>query len=122
MTKPKILIVEDEANIRKLLSVNLAARGYDVIEAEDGRHGLDQLREASPAILLLDIKLPDMSGWDLLEIIAANPAYPQVPVIVITASLRTTGPETIRYKNLRKILSKPVSIQELTREVKQLLD
>ena len=117
-----LLIVEDEANIRKLLSVNLTARGYDVIEAEDARQGLDHLRQESPAILLLDIKLPDMSGWDLLEIIAANPAYPQVPVIVITASLRTTGPETIRYKNLRKILSKPVSIQELTREVKQLLD
>ena len=117
----KILIVEDEANIRKLISVNLVARGYDVIEAEDARAGLAQLRDEKPDALLLDIKLPDMSGWDLLEVMATEPGYPQIPVIVITASLGNTGPERKSYKNLRKVMSKPVSIQELTREVKAIL-
>jgi two-component system phosphate regulon response regulator PhoB len=124
MVMDRILIIEDEANIRKLISVNLMARGYDVIEAEDGQEGLSKLRYASPSILLLDIKLPDMTGWEILKIIANNPAYPPIPVIVITASLGSTNPEDVLSKNenLRKILKKPISIPELTQEVKEALN
>jgi CheY-like chemotaxis protein len=72
----------------------------------------------------LDIKLPDMSGWEILKIIANNLAYPPIPVIVITASLGSTNPEDVLSKNenLRKILKKPISIQELTEEVKEALN
>lgn len=119
----KILIIEDEANIRKLIAVNLKARGYQVIEAEDGKEGLEKLRDDSPSMLLLDIKLPDMSGWDVLEIMQNNPSYILVPVIVITASLGNANPNDIiqENKNLRKILKKPISIQELTSHVKEVL-
>lgn len=118
-----ILIIEDEANIRKLISVNLVARGYDVIEAEDAQEGLARLLDASPAMLLLDIKLPDMSGWDVLKIMTDNPLYPLIPVIIITASLGSINPDYAIYKNknLRKILKKPISIQELTSEVRKVL-
>lgn len=118
---PRVLIVEDEANIRKFVVINLSARGFEVIEAEDGREGLARLRDASPAILLLDIKLPDMSGWELLKIMAADPALPQIPVIVITASSSAANPEYAKYKNLRKVMIKPVSAQELTHIVKETL-
>ena len=120
----KILIIEDEANIRKFMSVNLTARGYEVIEAEDARQGLARLRDSSPSLLLLDIKLPDMSGWEVLRIMSEDPSYPQIPVIVVTASLSSTNPGFPLYKNenLRKVLKKPISIQELTREVKEMLN
>ncbi|HET7144104.1 MAG TPA: response regulator [Anaerolineales bacterium] len=118
----RILIVEDEANILKLVSVNLEARGHEVIGAEDGREGLARLRDALPEVLLLDIKLPDMSGWELLKIISADPTYPQIPVIVITASLNSANQDYRLYKNLRKVLVKPLSVQELTREVKGALN
>lgn len=119
----KILIIEDEANIRKLIAVNLKARGYQVIEAEDGQEGLEKLRDDLPSMLLLDIKLPDMSGWDVLEIMQNNPIYILVPVIVITASLGNANPNDIiqENKNLRKILKKPISIQELTSHVREVL-
>ena len=118
-----ILIIEDEANIRKLISVNLVARGYDVIEAEDAQEGLARLRDASPAVLLLDIKLPDMSGWEVLQIMTDDPTYHAIPVIIITASLGNINPDYAIYKNknLRKILKKPISIQELTSEVRKVL-
>ncbi len=117
----KILIIEDEANIRKLISVNLMARGYEVLEAEDAQQGLALLRKESPAVLLLDIRLPDMSGWEVLEIIAANPDYPQIPVIVITASLTNGQPDNAHYTNLRRVLNKPVSIKELTHTIQEAL-
>lgn len=119
----RILIIEDDTNIRKLISVNLVARGYEVIEAEDAQEGLTKLRYASPAILLLDIKLPDMSGWEVLKIIKDNPAYPAIPVIVITASLGNINPDYPLSSNehLRKVLKKPINIQELTQEVKEAL-
>ncbi len=120
----RILIVEDEANIRKLIAVNLVARGFEVIEAEDAREGLARLRDASPAILLLDIKLPDMSGWEVLKIMTDDPGYRQIPVIVITASLSSINPDYPLYKNenLRKIMKKPIDIHELTDEVKKALN
>lgn len=117
-----VLIVEDEANIRKFVSINLSARGYDVIEAADARQGLDRLRSMSPAILLLDIKLPDMSGWELLRIMAADPELPQIPVVVITASMGNANLADVSYRNLRKILIKPISVQELTHVVKEALN
>jgi len=120
----KILIIEDEANIRKLIAVNLVARGFEVIEAEDAHEGLTRLRDASPAILLLDIKLPDMSGWEVLKIMTDDPVYRQIPVIVITASLSSINPDYPLYKNenLHKVLKKPIDIQELTDEVKKALN
>ena len=123
MTMSRILIIEDDANIRKLISVNLLARGYEVIEAEDGLQGLARLRDAAPAILLLDIKLPDLSGWEVLKIMTDDPAYHPVPVIIITASLGSSNADNPAYQNkyLRKILKKPISIQQLTEEVKEAL-
>jgi len=82
------------------------------------------LRDEAPSMVLLDIKLPDMSGWEVLKMMSEDPSYPQVPVIVMTASLGTTNPDFPLYKNenLRKVLKKPVSIHELTREIKEVLN
>lgn len=124
MTMARILIVEDDPNIRKLLSVNLVARGHEVIEAEDGQGGLARLRDSSPTILLLDIRLPDMLGWEVLKIMTDDPTYNPVPVIVITASMGSVNPDYAISENryLHKILKKPINIQELTQEVKEVLN
>jgi len=120
----RILIIEDDPNIRKLLGVNLRARGYTVIEAEDAHTGLARLRDSSPNIMLLDIKLPDMPGWEVLRIMTTDPTYRPVPVIVITASISSAHPDYMltHSEYLRKIMKKPISIQELTEEVKEALN
>jgi two-component system, OmpR family, KDP operon response regulator KdpE len=118
----RVLVIEDDRNIRKLVAVNLAARGYEVIEAEDARQGLQRLRDGSPSVMLLDIKLPDMSGWELLRIAAVDSAYPQIPIIVITASLNSTRPDDGLPVDLRRVFVKPLNIQELTAEVQAALN
>jgi CheY-like chemotaxis protein len=118
----RVLVVEDEANIRKFVVINLSARGYEVVEAETVREGLDRLRDTPPDVLLLDIKLPDMPGWELLRILADDPALPKIPVVIITASIGSTTPAYKPYENLVKVLVKPVSVQELTDVVREALN
>lgn len=114
-----ILIVEDEENIRKFVKANLTARGYKIVEAGDAEDGLKHLRENQPQVLVLDIRLPGMSGWDLLELMAADSALSRVPVIVMTASVTSFGSN--KYPNVVQWLVKPVSVLELVQAVKKAL-
>jgi CheY-like chemotaxis protein len=114
-----VLIVEDETNIRKLAKANLSARGYNVIEAPNATEGLRQLQDGSPAILLLDIKLPDMSGWDLLSIVAQDPKIASIPVIVMTASAVNDNIVMTGRANVVRVLSKPLDIYKLIDAVKE---
>jgi CheY-like chemotaxis protein len=83
---PGVLIIEDDANIRKFAAVNLQARGYDVTAVDNAEDGLEHLRRQPPDILLLDLKLPGMSGLDLLKLISSQPETEQISVIIMSAS------------------------------------
>src|SRR5687768_10396027 len=113
-----LLIVEDEDNIRKFVATNLIARGFQVVEAGDAETGLDQLRKSPPDVLVLDIRLPGMSGWDLLQIMAEEAALSKVPVIVMTASVTNLKFGTPSYSNVVRWLVKPVSVIELVQAVR----
>ena len=84
MDKKKILIVEDEADIRELLRYHLEREGFDVLEAGDGPGGLALARSERPALMLLDVMLPGMDGFDVLRGLAAE-GGPVVPVLLLTA-------------------------------------
>jgi CheY-like chemotaxis protein len=115
---PVVLIVEDEASIRKLTSANLIARGYDVIAVGSAEEGLLQLRQQLPALILLDIKLPGMQGWDFLD---ASADFGAVPVIVMTASGSDATQNASHYSNVTAVLIKPFDTMVLVRNVKQAL-
>ena len=118
-----VLIVDDEANIRKFAAANLVRRGYKVVEAGDAEEGLERLRRhsdknAAAEVLLLDIKLPGMSGWNLLEAMARDPDVPQdIPVVIMTASVTDANISTVSYPNVVEVLVKPVSTDQLIRAV-----
>ena len=119
---PTILVVEDEANVRKLVQVNLARRGYDVLEAKDGQQALAQLRDSPPSLMVLDIKLPDLTGWDILNKIAEDPAITaSFPVLVMTASLMDAHLERDKYPSVVEVLIKPFSTTRLLSAVEQAL-
>src|ERR1700741_3090347 len=81
----KILIVDDEANLRKTLAEILRARGYEILEADDGTTAVELLRETRPDLIFSDWKMPKMGGEELLQHLQSNPQLGTVPVIVITA-------------------------------------
>jgi DNA-binding response OmpR family regulator len=110
---PTVLVVEDDTNIRQFVAVNLKARGYMVVQAGSAEEGLHQLRVHSIAALVLDIKLPGMSGWDMLKQIVADPALPDLPVIIMTASPLSDHIAEQTYSNIADKLVKPVSVADL---------
>ncbi len=110
---PTVLVVEDDANIRRFVSVNLKARGYDVLQAASAEEALQRLRDHVPEALILDIKLPGMSGWDMLNQVAADPELPDIPAIILTASPLTAHTGEPIYNNITSRLIKPVSVTDL---------
>lgn len=114
-----ILIIEDEASIRKLAAANLKARGYEVFDVATAEEGLALLHRHGVALIVLDIKLPGMSGWQFLD---ASASYATVPVVVMTASGAEATLDARRHRSVEKILVKPFNVQTLVQTVRQALN
>jgi CheY-like chemotaxis protein len=117
-----ILVVDDEPNVRKLVTVNLVQRGYQVLEAENGQQALEQLHSQKPAVMVLDIKLPDITGWDILDHITTAPALStDLPVLVMTASPVDPNIVLNQYPCVVDILVKPFNTVKLLTAVQRAL-
>lgn len=108
---PTILTIEDETNIRLFICMNLKARGHSVLEAATGAEGLQILRDTLPDALILDMRLPDMTGGEILEAMSTEEALKTIPVIMMTASVNIG--EATKYPNLVQHVMKPTSIDVL---------
>jgi DNA-binding response OmpR family regulator len=117
----KILVVDDTPNNVKLLADVLSARGYEVVTASDGDEALERVRDSKPDLVLLDVMMPRMNGYDTCRAIRADPATGILPVVMVTA-LDPTGE---RIKGIEAgaddFLTKPINMQELLARVKSLL-
>src|SRR5438309_4610855 len=80
-----VLVIDDEEPIRLLCSVNLAAEGIEVLEAADGPSGLDQAREHRPDVVLLDVMMPGLDGWQVAERLLEDERTSGIPIIFLTA-------------------------------------
>lgn len=94
MEKNKILIVEDEESLLRLESILLTSKGYDVIGAMTGQQALDAIVSDRPDLVLLDIMLPELDGFEVCSRIKSNPETKHIPVIMVTA--KKTGEDMAR--------------------------
>jgi DNA-binding response OmpR family regulator len=115
---PKVLIVEDEKEIAKLLRYNLENAGYAVTVAADGEAGLSAFRKAKPDLLILDLMLPKIDGIELCKIIRRES---QVPLIMLTAKKEETDRVLGLELGADDYMTKPFSVRELLARVKALL-
>ncbi len=114
-----VLIVDDEADILKLISENLLIRGYQVSLAKNGTEALAQLHDNLPSLMVLDIKLPDFTGWELLERVKIDPLITnEFPVLIMTASITEAGIDLKPYPCVVEVLIKPFSIARFMAAVK----
>ncbi len=117
----KILVIEDELNIQKLAEANLTTSGYEVIVAGNGEEGLRLAQRESPDLILLDLRLPGMSGWDVLMILKNNRKLQEIPVIIMTATVPRGKEHRFPSMKTAGYLVKPFSVDELLHQVKQAL-
>ena len=81
----KVLVIDDEAPIRLLCRVNLEAEGMEVIEAEDGTAGVELARSERPDVILLDVMMPGMDGWEVLQALQSGEGTSEIPIVFLTA-------------------------------------
>ena len=111
----KILIVEDEANIRELLRLYLEREGYTVLEAENGVEGIKKWKSDKPDMLLLDVMMPVMDGWEVCREIRAES---DVPIIMLTAKGETADRVSGREMGADDYLVKPLEMPEVIARVR----
>jgi two-component system, cell cycle response regulator DivK len=116
----KILIVEDVEMNRDLL-VQLLEDDYELVEATDGKQGLEMAARERPDLILLDISLPEMDGWEVTRRIRADEALKQIPIIAVTAHAMAGDEEKAYAQGCNGYLSKPIDEDELWAKVEKQL-
>lgn len=115
----QILVVEDDPNVRGLLQTLLTSEGYDVVTASDGLAGLTELATAKPALMLLDLMMPDLGGARVLERLKADPDGSDVPVVVLTGKLEAV-PDLRDALGRENVFIKPFGVNELLARVAEI--
>jgi len=112
-----VLVVDDDPSIRRMIVATLRRDGYTFCEAANGREALDQMRDQHPSVVVLDLMMPVMSGWDVLQAREADPELRRIPVIVVSASREPEVANAVD-KGICAFLPKPFDIGVLSALVK----
>ena len=125
MADPQKLVVcvEDEPEMIDLFELILNRRGYDVIGAKGGEEGLKIINEKKPDVVLLDLMMPDMDGWEVYQQLKANDATKHIPVIVVTAKAQSIDKVLgLHIAKVNDYISKPFSPQDLLNSLEKVLE
>jgi CheY-like chemotaxis protein len=118
---PRILLVEDNEMNRDMLSRRLIRRGYEVLLAVDGEQGVAMARTESPALVLMDISLPVVDGWEAARRLKADPQTRSIPIIALTAHAMTGDREKALAAGCDDFETKPVELSRLLDKIQALL-
>ena len=118
----KILLVEDNEMNRDMLTRRLERKGFEVVIAVDGQAGVDMASCSSPDIILMDLSLPVIDGWEATRQIKANAATQSIPVIALTAHAMAGDEEKALQAGCDDYDTKPVNFQRLLGKIKTLLN
>jgi CheY-like chemotaxis protein len=118
----KILLVEDNEMNRDMLSRRLQRKGFEVVIAVDGQAGVDMATSANPDLILMDLSLPVIDGWEATRCIKADPATQNIPVIALTAHAMSGDEEKAREAGCDDYDTKPVNLNRLLEKIGNFLD
>ncbi len=123
MLKNKVvLVIDDVESVLQLIRAALIDHPVDVLTAGDGRSGLTLAQELTPDLVLLDLALPVLDGWDVLTALRSDPATAGVPVVIITAHGDSDSASRARDLGAEGFISKPFRPAELRRIIERILD
>jgi CheY-like chemotaxis protein len=117
----KILLVEDNEMNRDMLSRRLVRKGYEVVVALDGAEGVAMARSETPDLILMDMSLPVMSGWDATRNLKGDPGTVSIPVIALTAHAMATDRDQAVQAGCDDFDTKPIELPRLLEKIETLL-
>jgi DNA-binding response OmpR family regulator len=116
-----ILVIDDEAELVKLLDYNLTKAGYLALSARNGAAGLEQARKHAPDLIILDVMMPEMDGWEVCKRLRADPATAAIPLLMLTAKAEEGDRVLGLELGADDYVTKPFGVRELVARVKALL-
>jgi DNA-binding response OmpR family regulator len=117
----KILIVDDEPDAVLMLTMRLEANGYAVISAADGEKGLEKARSEKPDLILLDVMMPKIDGYQVCRLLKFDKNFRHIPIIMITARTQDEDKKVARDTGADAYITKPYEAKELLATIKNLL-
>jgi two-component system response regulator VicR len=120
--KKTVVCIEDESEMIDLVKLILGRKGFDLIGAMGGREGLESVRRVKPDLVLLDLMMPDMDGWEVYQQMKADEELMNIPVIVVTAKAQSI--DKVLGLHIAKVddyITKPFGPQELLQSVERVL-
>ena len=122
MAKEKVLIIDDDLNIIRSISFVLEREGYIVITATDGKEALKKAKEELPNLIILDIILPELNGFEVYKLLKADTRTREIRIIVLTAKGDKKNERLSKELGVDAYMTKPFNINTLLLEVKKILD
>ena len=116
-----VLIVDDEEYIVTSLEYVMKSAGYDVVVAYDGEQAIEKIKETGPDLLILDVMMPKLDGFEVCEKIRANPLWKSIRIIMLTAKGRDTEREKGLSLGADAYMTKPFSTRDILKRVAELL-
>lgn len=118
---PRVLIIEDDPLIARIVEIKLENRGYQVMLASDGQEGLDAVRQHKPDVVLLDVMMPVMDGYQVLRILRGEAEFATLPVIMLTAKGQERDIMSGLKEGATDYIVKPFSPSEVVERVEKVL-
>ncbi len=118
---PKILLVEDNEMNRDMLSRRLSRNGFEVVIAVNGQQGVEMAAAELPDLILMDLSLPIMDGWEATRHVKTNPATASIPIIALTAHALVQDREKALQAGCDDFDTKPIELPRLLEKIKELL-
>ena len=119
---PLILVVDDSVDNREMYSAYLRFQGLDVVEAANGTEALEHAFERSPDLVVMDLSLPGVDGWQATRMLKADARTKNIPVIAVTGHALAGAPERAAEAGCDGFLTKPCLPEDLLREIHRMLD
>jgi len=122
LNKKLVLCIDDDQDMLDLMRLILTRRGYDVLRARGGSLALEILATKKPDVILLDVMMPEMDGWEVLQRIKTNPSIQHIPVIFVTAKAESVDKVLgLQIAKVADYIPKPFSPQELYERIEKVL-
>jgi excisionase family DNA binding protein len=118
---PLVLVVDDEASVREVVRINLEMEGYTVREASNAEEGLSAVEDDAPDLILIDVMMPEVDGWEMLRRVQERHGTGSIPVIMFSGQLESSAEREAEQRGAQAFVGKPFDLRALIEQTKQIV-